>query len=130
MILLQHGKHYTENKYSLENDFERMIMDSHKVLFGEDTIIIDAKRKIGSSALGNTIPDGFLFDMSDPENREFYLIEVELASHGFFDHIFPQITKFFAFFKDSKPQKELIEKLYSAINTDSELKQQFKKYLG
>jgi predicted transport protein len=130
MILLQQGKHYTESKYSLESDFERMIMDSHKVLFGENTIIIDAKRKIGSSALGNTIPDGFLFDMSDPENREFYLIEVELVSHGFYDHMFPQITKFFAFFNDTNQQRELIEKLFSIINTDAELKKQFKQYLG
>ena len=98
--------------------------------FGRQTIFIDAKKKIGSAVLGKTIPDGFLFDMSDPENREFYLVEVELASHGFYDHIFPQITKFFAFFKNSKRQKELIEKLFSTINNDSELKKQFKKYLG
>ena len=130
MILFQNGKRYTETKYAHESEFEQEIVNSHKQFFGQNTIFIDAKKKIGSAALGDTIPDGFLFDMSDPENREFYLVEVELASHGFYDHIFPQITKFFAFFKNSKRQKELVEKLFSTINNDQELKQQFKKYLG
>lgn len=130
MILFQNGKRYTETKYTLENDFEQEIIKSHKLFFGENTIFIDAKKKIGSNSLGNTIPDGFLFDMSDPENREFYLVEVELASHSFYEHIFPQITKFFAFFKSGKRQKELTEKLFSVINTDLDLKKQFKKYLG
>ena len=130
MILFQNGKKFTECKYNLETEFEQEIVASNKLFFGKDVIYIDAKKKIGSHALGNTIPDGFLFDMSDPDNREFYLVEVELESHDFYNHIFPQITKFFAFFKNSKRQKELVEKLFSTVNTDAELKRQFKKYLG
>jgi len=130
MILFQNGEKFTESKYKLESEFEQEIVNSHKQFFGQKTIFIDAKKKIGSTALGNTIPDGFLFDMSDPENREFYLVEVELASHDFYTHIFPQITKFFAFFKNSKRQRELVEKMFSTINNDQELKMQFKKYLG
>lgn len=130
MIILQNGQRFTEHKYQLEADFEKEIADSQKAIFGKDTIYIDTKRKIGSEALGDTIPDGFLFDMSDPDNFEFYLVEVELEKHDFYRHIFPQITKFFAFYKNSKRQKELVEKLFSTINTDSALKRQFKKYLG
>jgi len=130
MILFQNGKKYIESKYTVESEFEQEIVSEHKLFFGDDIIYIDAKKKIGSQSLGNVIPDGFLFDMSDPENREFYLVEVELESHDFYKHIFPQITKFFAFFKNSKRQKELVEKLFSTINTDQDLKQEFKKYLG
>lgn len=130
MILLQNGHKFTELKFKLESDFEKEIVQSHKAIFGKDAIYIDAKKKIGSDALGKTIPDGILFDMSDPDNREFYLVEVELESHDFYNHIFPQITKFFAFYKNTKRQKELVEKLFSTINTDSSLKRQFKKYLG
>lgn len=130
MILLKDGQQYTEFKLKLEADFEKIIVDLHKLIFGKDTIYIDAKKKIGSTALGNAIPDGFLFDMSDPDNQEFYLVEVELEKHDFYNHIFPQITKFFAFYRNSKRQKELVEKLFTTINTDKELKRQFKKYLG
>lgn len=130
MILFQNGKKYIESKYTVESEFEQEILNFHKLFFGNDVIYIDAKKKIGSHTLGKTIPDGFLFDMSDPDNREFYLVEVELECHDFYNHIFPQITKFFAFFKNSKRQKELVEKLFSTINTDTDLKRQFKKYLG
>jgi len=130
MIILQNSRKFNEYKYKFEDKFEKDIVDSYSNFFGAATIYIDAKKKIGSQSLGNTIPDGFLFDMSDPESCEFYLVEVELESHDFYKHIFPQITKFFAFFKNSKRQKELVEKLFSTINTDTNLKKQFKKYLG
>lgn len=68
--------------------------------------------------------------MRDPDNRELYLVEIELESHDFYRHIFPQITKFFAFFRNSKRQHELVEKLFSTIDTDPALRNQFKKYLG
>lgn len=130
MILIQDGKRCDEKKFSLEAGFEDQIFAARETIFGKDAIFIDAKKKIGTLALGNTIPDGFLFDLSDPDNYEFYIVEVELEKHDFYNHIFPQITKFFAFFKNSKRQKELVEKLFSTINTDTALKRRFKKYLG
>ena len=122
MILIKDVKRYDEKKFSLEADFENEIVAAKKMIFGQDAIYIDAKKKIGTLALGKTIPDGFLFDLSDQDNFEFYIVEVELEKHDFYNHIFPQITKFFAFFKNSKRQKELVEKLFSTINTDSALK--------
>ena len=122
MILIQNGNRFDEKKFQLEADFEEQIVVSHPAIFGKDSIYIDAKKKIKTGALGNTIPDGFLFNFTDMQNPEFYLVEVELASHDFYNHIFPQITKFFAFFKNSERQKELVEKLFSIIKSDETLK--------
>jgi predicted transport protein len=130
MVIFQDGKKFQEYRYSVEDELEREIVDNSQLFFGKHTIYIDAKRKIESKALGGTIPDGFLFDLSDKEEPEFYVVEVELKSHDFFNHIFPQITKFFAFFKNRKSQAELVEKIFSIVNTDMELKKEFKKYLG
>jgi hypothetical protein len=80
--------------------------------------------------LGATIPDGFLFDLTDVENPEFYLVEVELQKHDFYKHIFPQITKFFGFFRSPTSQNDLVEKLFNIINADTVLKSEFRKYLG
>jgi hypothetical protein len=77
---------------------ENLLFANSKSLFGQSSILIEAKKKIDNKALGGTIPDAFLFDLKDPDNPEFYLVEVELAKHSFYNHIFPQITKFFAFF--------------------------------
>jgi len=100
------------------------------MLFGENTILIDVKRKIGTQFLGGIIPDFFLIDLTDRGNPEFYLGEVELASHEFFRHIFPQITKFFAFFKNPTSQKELIEKIYNLIILDENIKTEIKSRTG
>lgn len=130
MILLQNGKTYFEHRYTLEEDLEKEIVKYSKLLFGKNIIYIDAKSKIESKALGGSVPDGFLFDLKDIKNPEFYIVEVELQSHDFYKHIFPQITKFFAFFKNKKSQTELIEKLFSTVNSSQELKDEFKVFLG
>jgi predicted transport protein len=130
MILFSNGKCFFEINYSLESDYENEIFSQSDSFFGKNTILIDTKTKIKSEHLGDSIPDGFLFDLSDKKNPEFYLVEVELKDHDFYRHIFPQITKFFAFFRNSEKQKELVEKLFSTINTEDTLKKQFKKYLG
>jgi predicted transport protein len=97
---------------------------------GKDTIFINAKRKIESKSLGGTIPDGFFFDFSDITDPQFYIVEVEVTKHSFYNHVFPQITKFFAFFKNTKLRKELVDKLYKVIEEDASLKANFKKYLS
>lgn len=130
MIIFQNNKKFQEYKYNKEAELEKEIIDNSHLFFGKDTIYINTKKKIDTKALGGAIPDGLLFDFSDKEEPEFYIVEVELESHNFFNHIFPQITKFFSFFKNRKSQAELVEKTFSVINTNPELKREFKKYLG
>lgn len=130
MILFNNGKKYSECEYEKEEDLEKEIVNNSKLFFGNNTIYIAAKRKIESKALGGAIPDGLLFDLSDKDNPAFYLVEIELAIHDFYSHIFPQITKFFAFFRNSKSRNELVEKIFSTVNTDSSVKAEFKKFLG
>jgi predicted transport protein len=130
MTILQGNKRFIESHFKLEDDFEELIRSQSKVLFGKDTIFIYTKRKLKGVVLGATIPDGFLFDLTDLENPEFYLVEVELQKHDFYKHIFPQITKFFGFFRSQTSQNDLVEKLFSIINADTALRSEFKKFLG
>jgi len=130
MILLQKEKLFREFSYTKEEDFEKDIVKQAPLLFGSKSVYIDAKKKIGARAIGNTIPDGYLFDFRDKKNPEFYIIEVELSTHDFYRHIFPQITKFFGFFKNSKSQADLIEKIYRQVVEDEDLIAQFRKHIG
>lgn len=130
MAIIGNGKRYADFRYTTEKDFEDDVVGASKVLFGKNTIYINAKKKIESKSLGGTIPDGFFFDFGDPTDPQFYIVEIELSQHKFYEHIFPQITKFFAFFKNTKLQKTLVDKLFSVINTDDALKSEFRKYLG
>jgi predicted transport protein len=124
------GKKFEETEFRTEDDFERIIKENSRRLFGEKTVYFDLKNKVDTKFLGATIPDSFLFDFKDQENPEFYMVEIELARHDFYKHIFPQITKFFAFFKNSKSRSELTDKLYSFITSNQRLNQEFKNFLG
>lgn len=56
-------------------------------------------------------------------------MEVELEQHDFYKHIFPQITRFFAFFKNSASRNNLVDKLFYFIKSNAGLEQEFKQYL-
>jgi hypothetical protein len=124
------GIKFTETDFVFEDDFERVIKENSKTLFGEKSIYFDLKRKTESKALGGSISDGFLFDFKNEETPEFYLVEVELAKHDFYGHIFPQITKFFAFFKNMTSRNRLIEKFDQVIKSEPKLEEEFRKHLG
>ncbi len=111
-----------------EDELEKVMISNYKQLFGKDSLFVQ-KTKVKTSALGNSVPDGFLFDLKDPDNPEFYLIEVELDNHSWDSHIFPQITKFFAFFTRQQNRKDLIEKIYSSIKADKELQEKFSRLI-
>ena len=130
MAIIGNGKRYSEIKFSNESEFEDDVVAVSNELFGSNIVFINPKKKIESKSLGGVIPDGFFFDFNDPTDPQFYIVEVELVSHSFFNHVFPQITKFFAFFKNLKRQKSLVDKLFSIIDTDKELRVEFKRFLG
>jgi hypothetical protein len=130
MKLFTNNKTYNEFQFDKEVEFEREIVSNSKLFFGTSSIYIDAKKKLETKSLGNSIPDGFLFDLSDKNNPEFYIVEVELSKHDFYNHIFPQVTKFFGFYKNPKSQTDLVEKIFSIITNDNDLRREFKKYLG
>lgn len=123
------GNRFIETEFKTEEEFEKIVKENSKTLFGSKTIYFDLKNRVDSKSLGSTIPDGFLFDFKDKENPEFYLVEVELEKHDFYKHIFPQITKFFAFFKNSTSRNNLIEKLFHFIKSNEQLEQEFKEHL-
>lgn len=130
MTIIYNSKRFDQHIFPSEKELEDEIITASKYIFGTSSVYIDAKKKLDAKSLGTAVPDGFLFDFSDPTDCQFYIIEIELAKHDFYGHIFRQITKFFAFYKNNKLKKSLIDKLFSIINTDHSLQSNFKKYLG
>ncbi len=52
-VIYQNGIRYSEKKYNLESDFEQLVVENSKIFFGENTILVDAKKKIGIVAMLN-----------------------------------------------------------------------------
>jgi hypothetical protein len=130
MALYYQNKKLSEQPFSNEKEIEKVVVDNFELFFGQSSLFIEAKKKIDTKFLGSSIPDGFLFDLSDIDNPEFYLVEIEWYKHDFYNHIFPQITKFFSFFKNPQSISELIEKIFTVINTNNQFKKKLKTLIG
>ena len=128
-VILSNSNKYLEKTYTSENAFEKKIRDNSALIFGEKAIYLNQKSLLKTKALGGVIPDGFLFDFRDEENPEFYIVEIELEKHGFYRHIFPQLTKFFAFYQNQSEIDTLVSTLFNDINSNPAIKQDFDQYL-
>jgi predicted transport protein len=130
LAVFSNNKRFTEGSFPNEEKFELLTKQNAKLLFGDRAVYIDLKNKIEARELGGVIPDGFLFDLNDKNNPEFYLVEVELQRHDFWKHIFPQLTKFFAFYRNPKSTSKLIEQLFDFIRANQSIKKEFEQYLA
>lgn len=85
-IIDESGAIYTQHTYTREADFERMIVDHTKEVFGPEGIYFDIKKLIGTPKKGATIPDGYFLDLTFHNDPKLYLVEVELNSHDVYGH--------------------------------------------
>ncbi len=97
--ILQNNLTYTRYEYSLEKEFEQIVIEQATHIFGHKAVYVDIKKKIGKSIV--TIPDGYLIDFTFPSDPKLYIIEIELASHDLRKHIAPQLMSFALGYKAS-----------------------------
>ena len=128
MTIFFNNKKMNKFHFKTENDFEREIIKKSNIFFGENSLYIDVKKKLSTETLGGVIPDDFLIDFQNPEDLKFYIVEIELSSHSFNSHIFPQITKFIAFSKNPNNKSLLIEEIYRIINENKVYKEIVNKF--
>ncbi len=90
---------FRQKEYHYEKDFEQAVIDNYKYIFGEDTVYIDIKKRIGENIV--TIPGGYLLDFSFAASPRLYIIENELSIHDAYKHIGSQLLKFAVSYKAS-----------------------------
>jgi len=108
---------YNYFEYQTEKEFEQAIIENSNQIFGERTIYIDIKKRIGESII--TIPDGYLIDFSFRAEPRLYILENELSSHDPYKHIGSQILKFAISYKASG--RKIKEFLLNHIISDKTL---------
>lgn len=91
---------YYLKEYQLEKNFEQDVVANYRHIFGNDTIYIDIKKKIGDNIV--TIPDGYLLDFTFSNTPRLYIIENELSVHDAYKHIGTQLLKFAVSYKQSR----------------------------
>ncbi len=89
--------------YRTEAEFEAVVVDLADEIFGSSTIYIDVKRRLRGKEIV-TIPDGYLVDMTEPQDPRLFIIENEIVSHDPFRHVGVQLLKFATNFEDVRIQ--------------------------
>lgn len=80
---------YFRAPFTDENEIEKVVKDYAEHLFGSSILFLP-KSKISTIGGVGTIPDGFVIDV---ESEEWFMVEAELATHGTWQHIAPQVSK-------------------------------------
>jgi len=124
MIIYINEKRFLEDYYENEADLEKVVVTNSKKIFGEKTIYIDVKKKIGKKSTRlKTIPDGYLINCVNPDKPELYIIENELSDKpNLNDHITVQIGRFISAIR-TEPM-ELQSMIVDIIENHPELRQE------
>lgn len=109
-------------QYRTEQEFEHEIIKNKSAIFGENSIYFNIKKK-----LGNTIPDGYLLDLTFHTEPKLYFVEVEIQNHDLYGHIAEQLLKFSIAFDDNKYKLRQI--LMEEIIKDRKKRETLKKYM-
>jgi hypothetical protein len=111
-----------------EDDFEQVVKEHAKDIFGEQSIYLDIKHKLKSKSGIGSIPDGYVIVFG--EQPDWYIVEVELSSHPLYEHIVPQVSRFINGIKNPATQKDIISALYQEIDSDEFLRLRLRKAIG
>jgi hypothetical protein len=95
-----------ENERELQewvfSDIRRFLADSHLV----------NGFQIGTVSGKHGVPDGFAFSIP---NREWYLVECELLSHGVWPHIAEQITRFIVALQNPETMRKVRDRFFEYV---------------
>ena len=128
MIILIDGVKYKLKNPDSEDYLEKIIEKNFKYIFGEDSFYFNFKKKLKSKSGIGSIPDGYLIVFNSIP--EWYILEVELASHPLYDHIIPQLSKFNRGIESVSTKKSLIDMFYYEIKANPILEAKIKKKIG
>ena len=126
-ILDEKGVLFNEYEYKSENEYEKMIVANAGIIFGEQGIYFDIKKKIGKSKEGAAIPDGYYLDLKFHDDPVLYFVEIELSDHDVYGHIGEQVLRFAISSEMSKHKIKTI--LLEDINTDPKKIKKIEEFL-
>jgi hypothetical protein len=120
-MIISKNKKYYEDSFKNEEEIESIVLENSEYLFGPSSFTIN-KSLIKTFDGFGTIPDAFALSIDD---RKWYIVEVELAHHSFWNHIVPQVTKQILAAKQPKSRMLLIEKAFELYKSNTSVREIF-----
>lgn len=115
------NKRFISAPFIDEAEIEGVVEKHYEDIFGPDSIYIPKKKLYSEEGTG-TIPDGFVIDI---ENRQWFLIEAELAKHQLWSHIAPQVAKQMVAAAQPSTRALLVATVVNMVKEEAAIKQKF-----
>lgn len=113
-MLVRGSEKYFRTPFNDESEIEMVVKEYAEYLFGSSILFLP-KSKINTISGSGSIPDGFVIDV---ESEEWFMVEVELASHGTWQHIAPQISKQLTATDSHKTRESLLRVCLEMVEED------------
>jgi predicted transport protein len=121
---IEESLYANEVKFQTKSDLEEFIIQNHRTLFGENTVIID-----NTKSTNEYFPNMLLLDFNDMEKPRMYVVEINISDSSL-GLLYARITHFFAYFKNRSYQNEFLGELCNVIDTNDEVKNELEKWLN
>ncbi|MFA6924733.1 MAG: DUF5655 domain-containing protein [Bacteroidales bacterium] len=112
-----------EAKFYKKSDLEEFVIENHKTLFGENTVIID-----NTKSTNEYFPNMFLFDFKEQDKPRMYVIEVNVSDDSL-GLLYARITHFIASLKNKNYQNDFLALLCKTIDADKKEKKELQTRL-
>jgi len=113
------NKRFNLHHFNLEKEIEKRVIENYKFIFGENCLFFPLKERIESSYGIKGIPDGFIIDLN---SNKFFVVEIELVEHGFYQHMLGQITLFANAFKREENKRKITDALFESLKPEDKEK--------
>lgn len=120
MLILDNRK-FIQASFSSEAELETVVIDNAEFIFGPSSIYFP-KMLFRTSDGAGTVPDGFVID---PSTKQWFVVEVELAHHGVWTHIAPQVAKQIIAASQAISKQLLTELAVEKLREDDALREKF-----
>jgi len=120
-MLITPNTQLLQTPFENEAELENVVSQNAEYIFGPGSLYLP-KRLIRTLDDHGTIPDGFVVDVP---NRQWFVVEVELARHSVWGHIAPQVAKQIIAAQKPITRQLLTELVISLVRDDEEMMEKF-----
>lgn len=123
-MLVGDREQYLRIAFENEAELERFVQENYELLFGSASIYVP-QRRISTAGGKATVPDAVVIDL---ENSRWYVVEVELAKHGTWEHIAPQVSKQLAAVSNPATQESIVTTALDAVRASENLREALSEF--
>jgi hypothetical protein len=120
-LIILGSKKFSETSFKDEAELERLIASHYEVVFGYHSLYLPQK-SIATPGRFESIADALVIDL---QGNRWYIVEAELAKHGTWNHIVPQVSKEIVAAENPKTKRALISTVINEVEKSGELRKKF-----